>query len=365
MQGLPAGQYHVQAIAPAHWLATSPAAGVQDVVVLPDGTMQDRTGDFAGQRDVNAFPWQNPRDPLDVDDLGSVIPLDALIIINELNMHGAHELLTPNAGYEPPPYLDVSGDNHLSPLDALLIINFLNHQSNGGSGGEAPAGLGGSGDGAEGEAWQVDITDDPTPRAAARLEWEFQVTAQSVLQPTPSILETPDPDTNHAVAENLPASDRLTVDAVPWQFDIPTELVDQTAPDHLATSPDRFATDHRATRSEERPAEETLDISCPPGESRQVVTPDRPIDQCNGQQRDRTLEHSDIFGARNRWLLEETLDIIVNERASLEEMGKSEILNRMTRARHSQVLQPAGTQKRDVATSATEACADNRRPTDG
>lgn len=365
MQGLPAGQYHVQAIAPAHWLVTAPVAGVQDTVVLSDGTMQDRTGDFAGQRDANAFPWQNPRDPLDVDDRGSVIPLDALIIINELNMHGSHELPAPSAGQEPPPYLDVSGDNHLSPLDALLIINFLNNRPTGGPSGEAPAGLGGSGAGAEGEAWQVDTTDDPSPIATPRVAWELQVTTQSVLQPTPSILETSDPDTDHAVAGDAPAWAKMTVAAAPWQFDIPTELVDRTAPDRLATAPNHFAIDRRATRSQEQPAEETLHISGRPGESRQVVTPDRPIDQCNDRQRDRTLEHSDMFGARNRWLLEETLDIIVNERASLKEMGKSAILTRVTTERHSQVLQPGGTQNHDVATSATEACADNRRPTDG
>lgn len=75
------------------------------------------------------FPWQNPGNPLDVDDDGTVVPLDALIIINELNAAGAHALEPPQPPDEPPPYYDTFGDNQVAPLDALLVINFLNGQS--------------------------------------------------------------------------------------------------------------------------------------------------------------------------------------------------------------------------------------------
>jgi hypothetical protein len=74
-------------------------------------------------------PWQNKDNALDVNDDGFVVPLDALLVINEINANGSRPLDPPPSpvGPEaPPPYLDVSGDKFLSPLDALLIINHLN-----------------------------------------------------------------------------------------------------------------------------------------------------------------------------------------------------------------------------------------------
>jgi hypothetical protein len=93
--------------------------------------------------DVSGFrsPWQNPRDPLDVNDDGEITPLDILIIINQLNLYGSHQLpVLPNNGSGEPPAIlpDTSGDGYLSPLDALLIINALN-RSRGGGEGEAAA----------------------------------------------------------------------------------------------------------------------------------------------------------------------------------------------------------------------------------
>ncbi|MCA9193735.1 MAG: cadherin-like domain-containing protein [Planctomycetales bacterium] len=58
---------------------------------------------------------------LDVDGNGLVTPLDALLIINQLNGRG--EL--PNDGVANN-LLDVSGDLRITPLDALLVINRLN-----------------------------------------------------------------------------------------------------------------------------------------------------------------------------------------------------------------------------------------------
>jgi hypothetical protein len=65
----------------------------------------------------------NPRNPLDVNDDTDISPLDALLVINELNDN------TPSlqAEREPEPlYLDVNADGSVSPLDALLVINELN-----------------------------------------------------------------------------------------------------------------------------------------------------------------------------------------------------------------------------------------------
>jgi len=74
--------------------------------------------------------WQNPTNPLDVNNDGIVSSLDALVIINELNNVGPHTLpLPPVAGDAPPPYYDVAGSDSVSSLDALMILNYLNSAS--------------------------------------------------------------------------------------------------------------------------------------------------------------------------------------------------------------------------------------------
>ena len=107
-------------------------------------TVADDDGDVSNEATVdvvvveNPFPHQNPLNRLDVNADGFVSPLDALVLINELNENGSRDLPVPPTPPDvPPPYLDPSGDNQLTPRDPLEIINFLN---NGGSGeGEAAA----------------------------------------------------------------------------------------------------------------------------------------------------------------------------------------------------------------------------------
>ena len=84
---------------------------VKDVTVLDD----DRQ-----------FPWQSPRNPLDVNDSGQVTALDALLVINGLN---SRMELTPQLPdpFIPVAYVDVNGDGFLTPIDALLVINELNN----------------------------------------------------------------------------------------------------------------------------------------------------------------------------------------------------------------------------------------------
>ncbi len=68
--------------------------------------------------------WQNPSQRFDVNDDGAISPLDALLIINSLNLLGARELIP---GIEAPrPFIDPTGDGAIQPVDALVIINFLN-----------------------------------------------------------------------------------------------------------------------------------------------------------------------------------------------------------------------------------------------
>jgi len=80
-------------------------------------------------RRLLAGDWQNPRNALDVDDSGIVSPLDALLVINDLDEMGSRELPSLMAGETPPYYLDVNGDDWTSPLDVLLVINALEDNS--------------------------------------------------------------------------------------------------------------------------------------------------------------------------------------------------------------------------------------------
>jgi peptidyl-prolyl cis-trans isomerase A (cyclophilin A) len=66
--------------------------------------------------------FQNPYDPLDVNNSGLVSPLDALNVISSLIEHGVHEPAGPFTGDK---YLDVTGDGIISPLDALRVIGRL------------------------------------------------------------------------------------------------------------------------------------------------------------------------------------------------------------------------------------------------
>lgn len=76
--------------------------------------------------DLQASPWQNPVNALDVNVDEMVTAVDALLVINALNAGQRHALPVPPApGSLPPPLLDVTGDNMLSPRDALWIINHL------------------------------------------------------------------------------------------------------------------------------------------------------------------------------------------------------------------------------------------------
>lgn len=74
-------------------------------------------------------PWQNLIQPSDVNDDGSVSPLDALLVINQLSTlqytHGANAVfVNPSEVTQwPSRYYDQNGDNLATPVDALRIIN--------------------------------------------------------------------------------------------------------------------------------------------------------------------------------------------------------------------------------------------------
>jgi hypothetical protein len=78
---------------------------------------------------LHAYQWKPLIFDVNVD--GDITPIDALLVINELNATGPRALPKPPPGTISPLFFDVSGDDALGPLDALLVINFLNAGSAG------------------------------------------------------------------------------------------------------------------------------------------------------------------------------------------------------------------------------------------
>ena len=83
-------------------------------------------------RMIGPHDWSNPIHPLDVNASNSIEPLDALIIINELNdpqFHNAGGSLVsaPGLAVFPDFFYDANPDGFVVPLDALVIINFINN----------------------------------------------------------------------------------------------------------------------------------------------------------------------------------------------------------------------------------------------
>lgn len=68
--------------------------------------------------------YQNPINPLDVNNDGFVSPLDYLAALNTINYEGPAVSVVGLSG--PAPYYDVDGDDFLTPLDLLKIADFLN-----------------------------------------------------------------------------------------------------------------------------------------------------------------------------------------------------------------------------------------------
>ena len=116
---LDAGVYRVEALSKVGWTAT---IATVDPVNLGSG--QVVTGiDFGHLPDSAPYFWQNPADPLDVDDSGDVTIDDARALANSLQLFGPRELPSPSVPpNSAPPYLDVNGDawGSLDDLHALM-----------------------------------------------------------------------------------------------------------------------------------------------------------------------------------------------------------------------------------------------------
>jgi hypothetical protein len=128
LPALPPGQYTVRVSPASGWESVTPGGGQATATVVAGQATSDI--DFGFVQMVSA--WQNQDNPVDVNDSGTVTPIDALLVINQLNAN-INRLLS-ESGLTAPPYIDVNGDGRLSPVDALLVINYLNERA--GSGGE-------------------------------------------------------------------------------------------------------------------------------------------------------------------------------------------------------------------------------------
>jgi len=82
--------------------------------------------------------WHNDRNEYDVNNNGTIDPLDVLVIVNDVNAFGVRELLQDDDKSVPPVFLDFDDDGTVSPLDVLKLINRINLDRNSGGGeGEA------------------------------------------------------------------------------------------------------------------------------------------------------------------------------------------------------------------------------------
>ncbi|MFO0904296.1 MAG: Ig-like domain-containing protein [Pirellulales bacterium] len=80
-------------------------------------------------------PWQNPNRPLDVNADGFVTPLDALILINDINAKGSRVLAGQSPATPlPPPYLDPNGNGSIEPADVVLVVTAINSGTGEGEG---------------------------------------------------------------------------------------------------------------------------------------------------------------------------------------------------------------------------------------
>lgn len=126
---LPIGNYRVQVVSPTS-NPINPSTGRQNATVVANTA----TGDVDFGFVLNTSQWQNPVNRHDVNADTEVSPIDALLVINDLNLRGSRSLAGTN--FVPPPFVDVSGDGSVSPIDVLLVINYLNARSGGNGEGE-------------------------------------------------------------------------------------------------------------------------------------------------------------------------------------------------------------------------------------
>ncbi len=130
---LPSGTYWVQASSLASNQPLLPHSARQMVAVTAGQVIDEVDFGFG----PSASQWHNPSNPVDVNNDGLITPIDALLIINEINLRGARSLVGTDLTF--PPFIDTNGDGMLTANDVLQVINYLNSHTSSGRepGGEA------------------------------------------------------------------------------------------------------------------------------------------------------------------------------------------------------------------------------------
>ncbi len=127
---LPSGIYNVRATPLGDIQPLDPQSATRSETVLAGTATLDADFGFI----ATTHHWHNEREPLDANDDGLISPIDALLIINEINRGGARSLIA--SGIPFAPYIDTNSDNLLTSSDVLQVINFLNARSAGGRDGD-------------------------------------------------------------------------------------------------------------------------------------------------------------------------------------------------------------------------------------
>jgi predicted outer membrane repeat protein len=122
---------------PADWRLTEPIVNGQFVLTITNQV----TGEVV--QFSSAAPWQNPIQPSDVNNSGTVTVGDALVIVNELARRAFSSDTNPQplndpftADPWPGNYYDQDGNGNATALDALRVINEIARDSSGGGAGE-------------------------------------------------------------------------------------------------------------------------------------------------------------------------------------------------------------------------------------
>ncbi|MDB4679271.1 dockerin type I domain-containing protein, partial [Rhodopirellula sp.] len=116
----------------------------------------------------NSSPHHNVDDPFDVDRSGVVTALDALAIINYLNVYGPGPIHRTDDDYA----YDVNADQLVTSLDVLLVLNELNRQQSNGD--------------AVGSGEQVEVNSDGLPAKDPELNSE-NGSPQELPVPSPTV----------------------------------------------------------------------------------------------------------------------------------------------------------------------------------
>jgi hypothetical protein len=84
------------------------------------------------------YSYTNPEDPVDVNGDGHRTPMDALLLVNMMNLEGPHELVTfRSEAIGEAPWIDPTGDMIVDPNDIVRVINGINEGGGPASQGEA------------------------------------------------------------------------------------------------------------------------------------------------------------------------------------------------------------------------------------